>query len=1109
MRSKPRWLAVAFALAAVAINQRHSLADQDITLPTPIYLENFDELQELQLPPGWTVQNQTDTVTAGQDIEDLKSDTYKDWVVITADRISNLKSRVMQFNPTTVNGVALDALATGNLIYAESDSRGGNQYQNLYTSDYDLTGKTNIYLVFNSLYEQNQDNINGLEYSIDGGATWNPGLYYLYGGKDTGQDGPDMLTNNVGNLDLTKTLTVTGGGQAFGKSYGDFIMAPVTPELAVHILGRVNDDQLDGKRIEFVRLEKADNQKTVRFRFFQAGTGSWYWGVDSMGLYSLNEARIVVDPYILPDWGHNAQVNLGGSVTYNVVASGQGPLTYQWSHDGTPMNGATSATLTISNAKQTDAGLYTVTVKNSLGEATSEAGQLSIVATPQIDTQPQPALVSVGAPFSLTVAASGPGPITYKWQKGTQDIPNATNATYTVAAAAAGDAGAYHVVVSNPNGSVTSTDAQVDVFSGAITQDLVIHLPLDSNANDSSGKNNNGTPEKQTLLDGTDPGLPTFAGSGQRVGSGAIEIKDGQSINLGAPSDLSFGADTDFSYSFWVKAADANAWTGDPSFFSNKNWTSGGSAGYVVAAQGAGAWKWNWKAADAGRRDIGFPNIADNVWHNIIITHDRQTVASFYVDGVLKSTVPIAGDGDIDSFTGATYIGQDGTGGYGFNNDTGAHFKDIFIDDFGLWRRTLTAQEVASIYAHGLQGEDLTKASGEVVVLPPNVTTGPVSQVVNAGGSFTLTATVDGTAPFTYQWQKNSNDIAGATSATYTANNVDASAAGNYRVVVTNSKGSSTSSNAKIAVATGTLGSELVAYVKLNGDYTDASGRGNNATAKGAPTFEAGKFAQAMRFTTVKDGSKIDYASFGKPADLNFGDATDFSVSMWVNWTTSEDDLPFISNKDWNSSDNTGWGVFSQGSGKLRTQITGTPRGSANKVSTTATPVINDGKWHHVLVSFWRGVVASTYVDGQVANSLPMPNVAGSVDAGLDTNIAQDGNGTYTDGGSVLMTGLIDDVAIWRRVVTATEAGSIFSAGQNGGDLASLLGGSNAGPEIINVTYANGNLTFHVSANGTYQVQSKASLTDATWTNVGTPVSNGTFTVPASGKAGFFRLQQQ
>ena len=149
MISKPRWLAVALALAAVTINQRSSLADQDVTLPAPIYFENFDELAELALPPGWSVQNQTDTDTAGLDIDNLTSDTYKDWVVVGADRLQGLKGVIFQMNPTTVNGVALDALATGNLIYAESDSRGDNQLQDLFTSDYDLTGKTNVYLVFN------------------------------------------------------------------------------------------------------------------------------------------------------------------------------------------------------------------------------------------------------------------------------------------------------------------------------------------------------------------------------------------------------------------------------------------------------------------------------------------------------------------------------------------------------------------------------------------------------------------------------------------------------------------------------------------------------------------------------------------------------------------------------------------------------------------------------------------------------------------------------------------------------------------------------------------------------------------------------------------------
>ena len=31
----------------------------------------------------------------------------------------------------------------------------------------------------------------------------------------------------------------------------------------------------------------ADNQKNVQFRFFQAGTSSWYWAFDNWGVYSV------------------------------------------------------------------------------------------------------------------------------------------------------------------------------------------------------------------------------------------------------------------------------------------------------------------------------------------------------------------------------------------------------------------------------------------------------------------------------------------------------------------------------------------------------------------------------------------------------------------------------------------------------------------------------------------------------------------------------------------------------------------------------------------------------------------------------------------------------
>lgn len=77
-------------------------------------------------------------------------------------------------------------------------------------------------------------------------------------------------------------------------------------------------------------------------------------------------------------------VATGGSVTLSVSASGTGPLTYQWSKDGTDITGATSSTYSITTASSTDAGSYTATVTNALGSATSVAGVVSVttIVTP-------------------------------------------------------------------------------------------------------------------------------------------------------------------------------------------------------------------------------------------------------------------------------------------------------------------------------------------------------------------------------------------------------------------------------------------------------------------------------------------------------------------------------------------------------------------------------------------------------------------------------------------------------------------------------------------------------------------------------------------------------
>src|SRR5947207_1088478 len=91
-------------------------------------------------------------------------------------------------------------------------------------------------------------------------------------------------------------------------------------------------------------------------------------------------------------------------------------------------------------------------------------------------------------------------------------------------------------------------------------------------------------------------------------------------------------------------------------------------------------------------------------------------------------------------------------------------------------------------------------ASGTVVA--PAITTQPASQTVTAGLTATFTVTATGTAPLSYQWQKNDSNIAAATSASYTTPATTTSDSGStFVVVVSNSAGTATSNSATLTVS--------------------------------------------------------------------------------------------------------------------------------------------------------------------------------------------------------------------------------------------------------------------------------------------------------------------
>ncbi|MGZ8541984.1 MAG: PQQ-dependent sugar dehydrogenase, partial [Chitinophagaceae bacterium] len=82
----------------------------------------------------------------------------------------------------------------------------------------------------------------------------------------------------------------------------------------------------------------------------------------------------------------------------------------------------------------------------------------------------------------------------------------------------------------------------------------------------------------------------------------------------------------------------------------------------------------------------------------------------------------------------------------------------------------------------------------------PVITNQPQSLTVAQGNTATFKVSVTGGLPFSYQWRKDSANISGATSSSYTISSVSAASAGTYSVVISNAFGNVTSKNATLTV---------------------------------------------------------------------------------------------------------------------------------------------------------------------------------------------------------------------------------------------------------------------------------------------------------------------
>src|SRR5256884_7635183 len=103
-----------------------------------------------------------------------------------------------------------------------------------------------------------------------------------------------------------------------------------------------------------------------------------------------------------------------------------------------------------------------------------------------------------------------------------------------------------------------------------------------------------------------------------------------------------------------------------------------------------------------------------------------------------------------------------------------------------------------------INGANVTAANftANAAAVGPTITAQPANQTVTTGQTATFAVVAGGTAPLSYQWQKNGASIAGATAANYTTPATTTADSGStFAVVVSNSAGTVTSAAATLTVS--------------------------------------------------------------------------------------------------------------------------------------------------------------------------------------------------------------------------------------------------------------------------------------------------------------------
>ena len=445
----------------------------------------------------------------------------------------------------------------------------------------------------------------------------------------------------------------------------------------------------------------------------------------------------------------SAAVAEGQAISFSVLASGAAPLHYQWQRDGAPV-GTDDSTLVLSAVQSSDAGSYTVVVKNAISSLVSDPAVLSVSGgngpdlargQPSFESSEQnPGLASQYAFDSdLTVSRwASAGGIDQSWIS--VDLGGSKSINRVVLRWEAAYAAAYEIQVSDTNNGTdwVRVAAQANGHGGVETVDFptvtkrYVRMYGTQRAP--------GSTYGYSLFDFGVYNVPQCGGASERYTTQAARSGTYVSTIPGLPSGP------------YV-----------PTVLDNQ--TSLDWQQYVTTFPQAGA--------------QFTQTIAANYCSSIGMRLPTQAEAlSIAANNYARCAFP----NPWTTWTSTAVPNQSGRAW--FVSSAGVSSSQI-IDNSPGWALCVSANSTGP------------------TTTAPTITTQPASLTVAPGQAASLAVVATGTAPLHYQWKLNGNSV-GTDASTYVIASAQSTDAGNYAVTVSNALGSVTSNVAVVTVSTTT-----------------------------------------------------------------------------------------------------------------------------------------------------------------------------------------------------------------------------------------------------------------------------------------------------------------